>query len=64
MESYANSVFKNFKDELHVEPVAIHVKNTSVEVAFNELKPPATTEQDKMFEHEEQPTVNPTNSHS
>ncbi len=27
VESYANSVFKNSKDELHVEPVAIHVKS-------------------------------------
>ncbi len=44
--------------------MAIHVKNTSVEVAFNELKPPATIEQDKMFKHEEQPTVNPTNNPS
>jgi hypothetical protein len=63
-ESYANSVFQNSEDELHVKPVAIHVKNASVEAAFNELKPPATTEQDKMFEHEEQPTVYPTNNPS
>ena len=62
--SYAISVFQNSEDELHVEPVAIHVKNASVEAAFNELKPPATTEQDKMFEHEEQPTVYPTNNPS
>jgi hypothetical protein len=27
VESYANSVFQNSEDELHVEPVAIHVKN-------------------------------------
>jgi hypothetical protein len=64
VELYANSVFKNSEDELHVEPVAIHVKNASVEVASNVLKPPATTEQDKMFKHEEQPMVNPTNNPS
>ena len=64
VESHANSVFKNSEDELHVEPVAIHVKNASVEVAFNELKLLATTEQDKIFEHEEQLMVYPTNNPS
>jgi len=58
VEAYAHSVFNNSEDQLHHEPVAIHVNNASVKVTFDDLKPPATTEQEKMFEHDEHVTVN------
>ncbi len=50
-------MFNNSEDELPHEPVAIHAKNASF-ADEDDLKPP-TTPQEKMFEHEEQPTVLP-----
>jgi hypothetical protein len=57
VEAYAQSVFNNSEDELHHESVAIHAKNAFVADEDN-LKPLATP-QEKMFKHEEQPTVLP-----